>query len=228
MSQILSIETSTKNCSVALARNGQVVAYRADGSEQLNHAEKLHVFIAKIMAESHVSFDALDAISVSEGPGSYTGLRIGVSTAKGLAYAKSIPLIAVNTLKAMSFGLFKGDASQLLIPMIDARRMEVFCAGFDGAGKPIFDTRAEILSTESFPEGKDYREVLYFGNGAEKCQTMLQHSPRFRFVPNVVASAEGMAALAHQRFLANNFVDLAYFEPFYLKDYVAGKGKKDV
>ncbi len=228
MSLILCIETSTKNCSVVLSRDGVVAAKREDGTEQLNHAERLHVFIAEIMAEAGLDFEAIDAISVSEGPGSYTGLRIGVSAAKGLAYAKNIPIIAVNSLEAMATRFFQGESSTLLLPMIDARRMEVYCAGYDGEGKEVFPTRAEILTPESFPEGKSYEKVFYFGNGAEKCQPILGINTHFQFIPDIAASAVGMVAKAHAKFQAKNFVDLAYFEPFYLKDYVAGKGKKVV
>ncbi len=157
-------------------------------------------------------------------PGSYTGLRIGVSAAKGIAFAKNIPLLAVNTLQAMCSALADGDRQTLLIPMIDARRMEVYSAGYDGSGRQVFRTRAEVLDEGSFPEAEGFKMVKYFGDGAEKCRALLDPKG-FQFIDDQFASARGMAALANGKFLENDIVDTAYFEPFYLKDFVAGKKK---
>lgn len=225
MARILCLETSTKNCSVALADGESLIALKEDGSDKYTHAEKLHVFIEEVLHEAAIKFSDLHAVAVSEGPGSYTGLRIGVSSAKGMAYALGIPIIAVNTLRAMAYALRTGVESSLLIPMIDARRMEVFCAGYDGLGKPVFPTRAEVLEPLSFPEAATFENVLYFGDGARKCQAVLEPMG-FEYVAGVEASAKGMVQLAAAKYAAADFVDTAYFEPFYLKDFVAGKKKK--
>lgn len=225
MAKILCLETSTKNCSVALCNGENLIALKEDGSDQYTHAEKLHVFIEEVLSQGGIKFSDLDAVAVSEGPGSYTGLRIGVSSAKGMAYALGIKLIAVNTLQAMANSFLSGEENSLLIPMIDARRMEVFCAGFDGKGNPVFPTRAEVLEADSFPEATAFDKVLYFGDGAEKCIEVLKPKG-FEFVDGIEASAKGMVKLAAQKFGAKDFVDTAYFEPFYLKDFVAGKKKK--
>lgn len=227
VSLILCIESTTKNCSAGVARDGVLIALREDSSEKYTHAEKLNVFIDEAMREADAKFADLDAVAVSKGPGSYTGLRIGVSAAKGIAYAAGIPIIAVCPLRAMAAQVGVEEAeSTLLIPMIDARRMEVFCAGFNGCGAPIFDTRAEILSEESFREARSFKRILYFGDGAEKCEPLLGERKGFEFLPDVHASVKGMAALAADAFAAKAFEDTAYFEPFYLKDFVAGKPKK--
>jgi len=225
LAKILCLETSTKNCSVALSDGENLITLKEDGSDKYTHAEKLHVFIEGVLSQGGIKFSDLDAVAVSEGPGSYTGLRIGVSSAKGMAYALGIPLIAVNTLRAMANSLLSGDEKSLLIPMIDARRMEVFCAGFDGKGKAVFPTRAEVLEPDSFPEASAFDKVLYFGDGAEKCNEVLEPKG-FKFVNGIQASAKGMVMLAAEKFHSSDFVDTAYFEPFYLKDFVAGKKKK--
>jgi tRNA threonylcarbamoyladenosine biosynthesis protein TsaB len=219
------LETSTKNCSVALANGDKLIALKEDGSDQYTHAEKLHVFIEDVLNQAGLKFSDLDAVAVSEGPGSYTGLRIGVSSAKGMAYALGIPLLAVNTLKAMCAELFDGNQKSLFIPMIDARRMEVFCAGFDGEGNAVFLTRAEVLESDSFPEAADFDRVLFFGDGADKCTKMLK-TRGYGFIPDISASAKGMVTQAAAKYEQSDFVDTAYFEPFYLKDFVAGKKKK--
>lgn len=210
---------------MALSDGENLITLKEDGSDKYTHAEKLHVFIEGVLSQGGIKFSDLDAVAVSEGPGSYTGLRIGVSSAKGMAYALGIPLIAVNTLRAMANSLLSGDEKSLLIPMIDARRMEVFCAGFDGKGKAVFPTRAEVLEPDSFPEASAFDKVLYFGDGAEKCNEVLEPKG-FKFVNGIQASAKGMVMLAAEKFHSSDFVDTAYFEPFYLKDFVAGKKKK--
>jgi tRNA threonylcarbamoyladenosine biosynthesis protein TsaB len=223
---ILCLETSTKNCSVALGNHdGELVAIKEDGSDSYTHAEKLHVFIQEVLESVGAHFSQLDAVAVSEGPGSYTGLRIGVSSAKGMAYALGLPLIAVKTLEAMAQEHFEKDPNGLFIPMIDARRMEVFCAGFSGKGELVFDTKAEIIDESSFLETKGFSQRFYFGDGAEKCEETL--APKgFTLIKSVQASASGMVPLAAKKYASNDFVDTAYFEPFYLKDFVAGKKKK--
>ena len=225
MPYILCIETSTKVCSVCIAANGDILALVEDNEDEYTHAEKLNVLVDKVLKESILKFGDLHAIAISEGPGSYTGLRIGVSAAKGFAVALGIPIIAVNTLKAMSAGVGDKNKDSLLIPMIDARRMEVFCAGFRSDLQPVFETRAEILNSQSFPEAEAFTKVLFFGNGAEKCREILEPLG-FKYIPDISASANGMAKLANEKYQKSDFVDTAYFEPFYLKDFVAGKPKR--
>lgn len=203
------------------------MASREDRSAQYSHAEQLHTFIDEVVKEAHLGYRDLDAIAVSKGPGSYTGLRIGVSAAKGLAYALEAPMIAVDPLQSMAaLAADRCAPGSILIPMIDARRMEVFCAGFSGALEPVFDTRAEIVDEESFAAFESSAPVYYFGDGAAKCRDILDGRGHFHFLPDIDASSLGMAGLAHEAFAKNDFVDTAYFEPFYLKDFVAGKPKK--
>lgn len=229
MAHLLCIETSTKTCSVGIASNGNIIAMREDRSEGYSHAEQLNVFIDEVMREAGLTFDLLNGIALSGGPGSYTGLRIGTSAAKGIAFAKSIPLIAIDPLQAMAAQVSAHrelKEGSLLIPMIDARRMEVFCAGFANDLSSRFETRAEILEQLSFPEADACPEVVYFGDGAAKAVPLLSAKTNFYFMDGVHASVLGMAGLAEDAFAANDFVDVAYFEPFYLKDFVAGKPKK--
>jgi tRNA threonylcarbamoyladenosine biosynthesis protein TsaB len=221
VARILCIETSTKVCSVGLQEDGEITQLQEDLTNRYSHAENVNVFIDSVLAD--VGFSDLDAVAVSQGPGSYTGLRIGVSTAKGICLGQGIPLIAINPLEAMATRV-QSTVEALKIPMIDARRMEVFCAGYDASGKNVFETRAEIIDERSFEDLQDYGEVVYFGDGAAKCRKVL-HKPRFRY-SEAYASALGMAGLAEVKFQNRNFEDLAYFEPFYLKDFVAGKPKK--
>lgn len=202
---------------------------REDRSEGYSHAEQLNVFIDEVMREAGLAFGQLDGIAISGGPGSYTGLRIGTSAAKGIAFAKRIPLIAINPLQAMAAQVVVNNKpmdGSLLIPMIDARRMEVFCAGFATDLSSRFATRAEILEQLSFPEAEGCPEVLYFGDGASKAVSLLSAKANFHFVDQIHASVQGMAGLAEVAYAASDFVDMAYFEPFYLKDFVAGKPKK--
>jgi len=222
LAQILCIETSTKVCSIGLAVDGEIIELEEDLSNRYSHAENVNVFIDRVMAD--INFLDLDAVAVSEGPGSYTGLRIGVSTAKGICMGRNIPLIAINPLEAMARRVKSKVGNALKIPMIDARRMEVFCAAYDDAGKEVFGTRAEIVDQNSFAAHENVSEIYYFGDGAEKCKEVLRSS-RFKYVESY-ASALGMALLAEEKFSNQNFENLAYFEPFYLKDFVAGKPKK--
>lgn len=219
---ILLLETSTKVCSVALSAGGEVIASREDRSNPYSHAELLNVYIDEVM--TGYNFSELKAVAISEGPGSYTGLRIGVSAAKGLAFGLEIPVIAVSTLEAMARSVSAAEKS-LLIPMIDARRMEVFCAGYTSRGESVFPTRAEILSETSFPELAQFEQGFFFGDGAEKCKPVLEPKGMIH-ISDVYASAKQMAPIAAEKFKKEDHVNLAYFEPFYLKDFVAGKPKK--
>lgn len=216
MPYILNIETATKNCSVSVAKDGQTISCHEVAEQGYSHAEKLHVFIESVLQESRLSFKDLDAIAVSQGPGSYTGLRIGVSAAKGLCYALNIPLIAVDTLASLAAQANVTDG--LIVPMIDARRMEVYSAIFDAKLVKKRDTLAEIIAENSF---SDYTENLYFiGDCAEKCQSVLTKA-NFIFLTEVVyPSAKEMSALSFTKFQNKEMVDVAYFEPYYLKDFM--------
>lgn len=225
---ILQIETATTSCSVALVQQGRVL-----GIKQLNqrnvHAEVITLFIESVLADAGVKYHDLDAVAVSSGPGSYTGLRIGVSTAKGLCYALSKPLISVETLKAMADGMTerladKLTAATLLCPMIDARRMEVFSAMFDIQGNKVMPTAAVIVDADSFAELLDRHPIVFFGDGADKCRETLTH-PNARFVAGFTNSATHLSRAAQIKFDAKDFEDVAYFEPYYLKDFIAGVKK---
>lgn len=216
---ILNIETATKNCSVALAKDGKTIVCKELATENFSHAEKLHVFIEQILVESNVQFSELNAIAVSQGPGSYTGLRIGVSSAKGFSYALNIPLIAVDTLQliANQINIDKG----IILPMIDARRMEVFSAMYDSNYNQIRATQAEIIDESSFQEISETIHLV--GDGIGKFTNTLTDE-KFVFHNEVVyPSANEMSALSFERFQNDDFVDVAYFEPFYLKDFLLVK-----
>lgn len=215
MVHILCLETSTDVCSVALFSDGRLVDSREIHEPQA-HAEKLAVFIKEVLGGSELS-----AVAVSEGPGSYTGLRIGVSTAKGLSYALGIPLIAVGTLELMASAVQGGD---WFCPMIDARRMEVYCALFDETGRMVEKPHAKVIEADSFSDVLASRRVLFFGNGAMKCRDILRHDNAI-FLEGVVPRAADMGRLAGERFAAQQFVDLASFEPVYLKEFAAKKAR---
>jgi tRNA threonylcarbamoyladenosine biosynthesis protein TsaB len=221
MSLILNIETATKNCSVSLAKDGITILCKEMAEEGYSHAEKLHVFIEEILKETNANFQELQAVAVSKGPGSYTGLRIGVSAAKGICYALNIPLIAVDTLQALAAQVKIENG--IIIPMIDARRMEVYSAVFDKNFSKIKEVQAEVLTTESYAE--IIEDVYFIGDCQEKCKTVLTKS-NFHFVSNIIfPSATEMSFLSHQKFIKQDFEDVAYFEPFYLKDFMVMKKK---
>ncbi len=227
MSLILQIETATASCSVALGNEGKLLAFKEINARNI-HAEVITLFIDSLVNEAGLGYNALDAISVSCGPGSYTGLRIGISTAKGLCFALDKPLIAINTLEAMAKGVMADGASALtpgtlLCPMIDARRMEVFTAVINQNGHQIKPTTAEIIDENSFSELLEEHEMLFFGDGAGKCESILGDKKNARFFPGFVNSAVHLTEIAAHRFKNNIFEDVAYFEPYYLKEFVAGK-----
>ncbi|WP_188048871.1 tRNA (adenosine(37)-N6)-threonylcarbamoyltransferase complex dimerization subunit type 1 TsaB [Flavobacterium sp. GP15] len=222
MEYILNIETATKNCSVALAKEGKTILCKEIAEEGYSHAERLHVFIEEIVKEADISLKDLKAIAVSQGPGSYTGLRIGVSAAKGLCFALGIPLIAVDTLQVLARQVSVSDG--LIIPMIDARRMEVYSAVFNQKFDKKREILAEIISEDSFSE---LEEKLYFvGDCAEKCKSVLTKE-NFYFLENIkYPSAKEMSAISYEKFKINDTVDVAYFEPYYLKDFMITPSKK--
>ena len=218
---ILNIETSTKACSVALHKNGELIVSREDVTTNFSHSEKLLKFISKLFSDAKLSLSDLDAIAVSMGPGSYTGLRIGVSTAKGLCYGLDIPLISISTLKAMSFGMALEIKADLYCPMIDARRMEVYSAFFDINNTEVRKIQADIIDENSYKKELD-KKVVFFGDGSEKIKEKIKHENAM-FISNIHPSAKNMGLLSYQKFNKSLFEDLAYFEPFYLKDFVAGR-----
>ena len=223
LAYILNIETATKNCSVSLAKNGETILCKEIAELGYSHAEKLHVFIEEILKETQVNATNLNAIAVSKGPGSYTGLRIGVSAAKGLCYALEIPLLAIDTLELLAQQALHAIAQPngYIVPMIDARRMEVYSAMYDGNLTRINEVQAEVLTDKSYV---DYTETIYFvGDCQEKCKMVLTKD-NFLFLSDVVyPSAQEMSALSYAKFLNNEFEDVAYFEPFYLKDFLVVK-----
>lgn len=218
---ILNIETSTKACSVALHKNGELIVSREDVTTNFSHSEKLLKFISKLFSDAKLSLSDLDAIAVSMGPGSYTGLRIGVSTAKGLCYGLDIPLISISTLKAMSFGMALEIKADLYCPMIDARRMEVYSAFFDINNTEVRKIQADIIDENSYKKELE-KKVVFFGDGSEKIKEKIRHKNAM-FISNIHPSAKNMGLLSYQKFTKSLFEDLAYFEPFYLKDFVAGR-----
>ncbi|MCX6244478.1 MAG: tRNA (adenosine(37)-N6)-threonylcarbamoyltransferase complex dimerization subunit type 1 TsaB [Bacteroidetes bacterium] len=241
MPLILHIETATPVCSVALSRDGRVLGLK-ETSEKNSHSSVLTVFIRDIINSAGVSFSDLDAVAVSEGPGSYTGLRIGVATVKGLCYAIEKPLIGIPTLQAMAVGMTEvggrrsevrnrtsdlrhqtSDIGLLICPMIDARRMEVFSALYEERGKEVRETRAEIIDENSFSAYLEKNRILFAGDGAMKCKSILEHHPHAVFAEDFQPSAKFMIALSEEKYSQKKFEDLAYFEPYYLKDFVAGK-----
>lgn len=222
MTYILNLETSTKNCSVSLAQNGVVIASREIAEQGFSHAEKLHVFIEEVIAEANIAVKDLAAIAVGKGPGSYTGLRIGVSSAKGLSYALDIPLIALDTLEVLARQLQITEG--YIVPMLDARRMEVYNAVFDTSYQKTRSVQAEVIDEFSFSE---YTENLYFlGDGASKCKSTLNKSNHIFIEDILYPSALQMAMLSFEAYKKSDTVDVAYFEPFYLKDFLIQPSKK--
>ena len=223
MSTILSLETATRTCSVALHRDGELLALQEVHLEK-SHSSLLHVMINSLLESAEVERPLLDAIAVSMGPGSYTGLRIGASAAKGLCYALDLPLIAVDTLKAMAHEVDRHNVhGAWLCPMIDARRMEVFCrlqtSAANGEPQERLATQALVIDSESFREELSQHEIWFFGNGSDKCRPALGSSPNARFVPGVYPSARWVGEIATQKFRHQEFADVAYFVPLYGKAF---------
>ncbi|HXB10741.1 MAG TPA: tRNA (adenosine(37)-N6)-threonylcarbamoyltransferase complex dimerization subunit type 1 TsaB [Bacteroidia bacterium] len=229
MALILNIETATSVCSVAISKNGQVIAFE-ESHESNVHAERLLTFIQNTVNKAGLSLNNMDAIAIGSGPGSYTGLRIGTSTAKGLCYALDKPLIAISTLKAMAQSAQNNSilntqfTLQLFCPMIDARRLEVYTALYDTTGKEVLPVNAKILDETSFSEYLKNHAIAFFGDGMPKMKTIFPApNPNMIFFDDITASANNMATLSEEAFNKKDFADLAYYEPFYLKDFVAKK-----
>lgn len=209
---ILHLETATKVCSVALSNNGSVISIKETVSDGYIHSESLTLFIQDVLQDAQIELSQLSAVSVSAGPGSYTGLRIGLSTAKGLCFALNIPFIAVDTLTALKNVIPTGDIP--IIPMLDARRMEVYAQVFDTDGKTLQELDAIVLSEDSFSDSEPF---VVLGDGAAKCKEMWGHR-NITWYENVLCSAKGQASIAYEKFQKKEFENLAYFSPIYLKD----------
>ncbi|WP_242156894.1 tRNA (adenosine(37)-N6)-threonylcarbamoyltransferase complex dimerization subunit type 1 TsaB [Aestuariivivens sediminis] len=222
MVYILSIETATTNCSVSLSVNGRTILLKEDYDKNYSHAERLHVYIDDILKETNVNRKKLNAIAISKGPGSYTGLRIGVSAAKGLCYALDLPLISIPTLESLSHQV--KEQNGVIVPMLDARRQEVYSAVFDTQHCQIRDTQAQIIDYDAFGKYLKEDKVYFIGNGVEKTMTHINH-PNAVFIKGKLPSANDMGALAYNKFKINEFENVAYFEPYYLKDFIAIKPK---
>jgi len=226
MALILCIETSTNICSVALSYKGTVISFR-ETSKKMSHASLINTYIQEVFVETPYTLANIDAVAVSAGPGSYTGLRIGISTAKGICYALNKPLVAINSLKSLAYG-FKCNTSLTLngvyVPMIDARRMEVYAAVYNDNLQELETTKPVILTAATYDKYLFDGHVVFCGNGSAKYKTMLQH--RNAYFAATTCSARNMAGLAYEKLLQQEIVDLAYFEPLYVKNFVAKKKQK--
>ncbi|MBQ8046812.1 MAG: tRNA (adenosine(37)-N6)-threonylcarbamoyltransferase complex dimerization subunit type 1 TsaB [Prevotella sp.] len=227
MSCILHIETSTDVCSVAVSKDGECVFERAD-FDGPNHAVSLGTFVDEALSFADMRLLDLDAVAVSQGPGSYTGLRIGVSMAKGVCYGRGLRLLSVPTLQLLCVPVLLGDKvpeDALLCPMLDARRMEVYSALYDRSLKEVRNVGADVVDADTYREYLDRQKVCFFGNGADKCKDVICH-PNACFIDDVVPLAKWMFPLAERKYFDGAFEDMAYFVPFYLKDFVAKPSKK--
>jgi tRNA threonylcarbamoyladenosine biosynthesis protein TsaB len=220
---ILNIETATKNCSVSLSKDGILIAIKELNNGNYSHAEVLHPFIHAILKEAQVSMNMLSAIAVSKGPGSYTGLRIGVSAAKGLCFALNIPLISIDTLASLAHSI--AVESGVIIPLLDARRMEVYAAVFTIDYQKIREIKAEIIDEHSYRDYLEKGPVYFVGDGVEKCKEIFNTTNAIG-IHNTYPSAKEMCQLAYDKYKKNDIEDVAYFEPFYLKDFIAVPQKK--
>ncbi len=222
MALILNIETASTNCSVALAKDGQTIALKEDNDKNYSHSERLHVYIQDVLDQCNTKLTQLDAVAVSKGPGSYTGLRIGVSAAKGLCYSLNISLISVLTLQSLAHQI--NPKRGFIVPMLDARRMEVYSAIYNFKHELIRATEAQILDDHSFQDILNKDEVTFIGNGVEKTKELIQHKNAI-FIDDKLPSANEMSELSFEKYKIDDIEDVAYFEPYYLKDFVAIKTK---
>jgi len=220
---ILNIETSTKNCSVSISKDGSLLAIKELNNGNYSHAEVLHPFINAVLEEAQIKISDLDAVAVSKGPGSYTGLRIGVSAAKGLCFAQNIPLISIETLTSLAHATKVEDG--VIIPMLDARRMEVYAAVYNSEYDQVREIKAEIIDEDSYSEYLEKGKVYFLGDGAEKCKEMIK-STNAIFIDDAFPSANELCELAYGKYKKNDIEDVAYFEPFYLKDFIVVPEKK--
>jgi len=230
---IICLETATSLCSVALCSNEGLVSLR-ESSDTKSHSSLITVFIDEILKEQGLKVRDLEAIAVSRGPGSYTGLRIGVSVAKGMAYASSVPLIGIDTTLSMFMGYkekylstIENPENVLFCPMLDARRLEVYCAIYDYTGKTVNKISAEVITEESFMDISESEKIIFFGNGADKCRDLIKRRNSY-FDSEFVISASHMLTPAYQALRSHDFQDIAYFEPFYLKDFITTKPRNNI
>jgi tRNA threonylcarbamoyladenosine biosynthesis protein TsaB len=220
---ILNIETSTKNCSVSIADNGRILKIKELNNGNYSHAEVLHPFITDILKVAKLPLHKIDAVAVSKGPGSYTGLRIGVSAAKGLCFSLHKPLISIDTLTSLSHAIFIDNG--FIVPMLDARRMEVYASVYNNKHEQLRDIRAEIIDESSFLEYLEKGKVYFLGDGAQKCKGIIKHKNAV-FVDDKFPSSKEMATLSDHKYKVKDIENVAYFEPFYLKDFVVIPEKK--
>ena len=225
MCTILLIETATKNCSVAISKSDQIIAIKENNSKQFSHSDQLHGFIQEVIEDTKMEMSLLDAVAVSKGPGSYTGLRIGVAAAKGICFGLEIPLIAVNSLQILC-EKYHNNSQALLFPMFDARRMEVYAMVLNEKKEIVRPTFAQIVCEDSFNEFSSDLRWVFMGEGAKKCKKVL-NAPHIEYRTDITyPSAAEMVPLASSAFKSENFEDVAYFEPFYLKDFFTTSKKK--
>jgi tRNA threonylcarbamoyladenosine biosynthesis protein TsaB len=225
---ILNIETSTTVCSVAISNGGNILSYK-EIDNGYSHAENLATFITTCLKEANIELINIDAVAVSKGPGSYTGLRIGVATAKGICYSIDKPLISVSTLQSMAMEISNkiDNKEALFCPLLDARRMEVFTAIYSANNSIISPVEAKIIDNTSFQEEVLNNKIYFFGNGSEKCKQDIT-SENAIYIDNVYPSAKNIATLAYDKFIKKEFENVAYFEPYYLKDFIATTPKKPI
>lgn len=223
LTYILNIETATKNCSVSISKEGKTIALKELNDGNYSHAEKLHELIEQVVLEAKISLSDLKAIAVSKGPGSYTGLRIGVSAAKGLCFALDIPLIPTNTLQSLALSVSIEIGYK--IPLLDARRMEVYSQVFNEKNEMIRAVYADIIDSDSFSDFFNAEKVYFFGDGAEKCKGIITHKNAV-FIDGLFPSAKEMSVISYKKYINNDFEDVAYFEPFYLKEFLGAIPKK--
>lgn len=219
----MNIETATKNCSVSVADKGNILAIKELNNGNYSHAEVLHPFIVDVLKQVKLTSKNIDAVAVSKGPGSYTGLRIGVSAAKGLCFAFEKPLISIDTLTSLSYSISINKG--FIIPMLDARRMEVYASVYDVNHKQVREIKAEIIDSNSFSEYLKEDKVYFLGDGSHKCKEIIQHENAI-FIDGRYPSAKEMAQLSYAKYKINDIENVAYFEPFYLKDFVVIPEKK--
>jgi tRNA threonylcarbamoyladenosine biosynthesis protein TsaB len=226
LAYLLHIESTSTVCSVAISKDAEFLALK-EVNNGYTHAENLHVFIQQLLQETKLVPDDLNAISISSGPGSYTGLRIGFSAAKGLAYALQIPLITIDTLKALSYKVIRTvNNDALFCPLIDARRMEVYCATYNNQLQEVIPLQALVLNEESIKKFNFDKDIYFFGDGMPKAKELLQQNSKANFIENINASALQMISLAYEKYTEKDFSDLAYSEPNYLKEFFFTTAKK--
>jgi tRNA threonylcarbamoyladenosine biosynthesis protein TsaB len=229
---ILCLETATSVCSAALCDRSGILSVK-ESHETKSHAAQLTLFIGELIEKQGIKTSDLEAVAVSKGPGSYTGLRIGVSTAKGIAFASSVPIIGIDTTLSMFYGMkslagkYPVDAGTLFCPMLDAKRMEVYHSLFNAGGTMIKGTSASVITKDSFSDIPESVRILFFGDGAGKCKNVISHKNSI-FVDDFRVSATYMHVPAYEAFNSHRFEDIAYFEPLYLKDFITTTPKKNL